>query len=352
MRVGGRPAAPLLVPGPVTILAQPDLEEREEHGRPEAGGHERDREDLAGQPLEEQAAERTRDHEERCRPEREDAGTRRHGAKVASRSHAGRWDTRPTTPPGHPQLHSRWTDTAYGSLHARVGAPPAPTRPSIVLVHGLGVSSRYMVPTARLLARTHEVHALDLPGFGRSSKPERVLDVSGLADALGAWVEAAGLSGAVVVANSLGCQIVAELAAARPTLFRGLILLAPTVDPQARSTARHAVRWMRTVPWERQSLALLILGDYRRAGISRVRRTARFALEDRIEAKLPRVEAPVLVVRGGRDSVVPQRWAREAADLAPRGRLAGIPGAGHCLNHGAPARVTELVSDFARGLAG
>ena len=35
----------------------------------------------------------------------------------------------------------------------------------IVLVHGLSVSSRYMVPVARRLAPHRDVYAPDLPGF-------------------------------------------------------------------------------------------------------------------------------------------------------------------------------------------
>jgi 2-hydroxy-6-oxonona-2,4-dienedioate hydrolase len=40
-------------------------------------------------------------------------------------------------------------------------------------VHGLVVSSRYMVPLAEVLACWFDVYAPDLPGFGRSEKPSR-----------------------------------------------------------------------------------------------------------------------------------------------------------------------------------
>jgi len=36
-------------------------------------------------------------------------------------------------------------------LHARVSVDLVPPGPPVVLVHGLGVSGRYMIPTARLL---------------------------------------------------------------------------------------------------------------------------------------------------------------------------------------------------------
>lgn len=53
------------------------------------------------------------------------------------------------------------------------------------------------------------------------------------------------------------------------------------------------------------------------------------SLEDAIEEKVPGIEAPALVVCGGRDPVVPARWARELVDLLPRGELFVIPDGTH-----------------------
>lgn len=49
-----------------------------------------------------------------------------------------------------------------------------------------------MLPLAEQFAAQFTVRAPDLPGFGRSGKPTRVLDVPGLADDLAAWTETAG----------------------------------------------------------------------------------------------------------------------------------------------------------------
>ena len=89
-----------------------------------------------------------------------------------------------------PRLGELWATVGGVRMFARTGLPkpPHPT-PAVVLVHGQVISSLYMVPTARLLAEEFPVFAPDLPGFGRSGKPARVLDVPGMADALGAWPE-------------------------------------------------------------------------------------------------------------------------------------------------------------------
>lgn len=56
--------------------------------------------------------------------------------------------------------------------------------PTFVRVHGLGMSGRYMMPTAELLAARGTVFVPDLPSFGGSGKPATVLTISALADGL------------------------------------------------------------------------------------------------------------------------------------------------------------------------
>ncbi len=237
-------------------------------------------------------------------------------------------------------------------MFARVGteAPAEPRHPAVVLVHGQVISSLYMVPTARLLAPRLRVLAPDLPGFGRSAKPARTLSVPELADRLAAWMDAIGLPRAVLVANSLGCQVAVALAVRRPDLAAGLVLSGPTMDPAARRATAQILRWLRDWPHERPSLALAHLRDFALAGPVRTLRTFRFALADRIETKLPRVRAPALVVRGGRDPIAPQDWAEQAARLLPRGRLAVIPGGPHCVNYSTPRAFASLVETFVREL--
>src|SRR5215211_5010220 len=90
---------------------------------------------------------------------------------------------------------SLWTRVDRRRFHARHAGPEVATASPVVCVHGVGVSSRYMVATMAELASTFDVYAIDLPGFGLTDKPPEVLDVVGLADALAGWIQAAGLGG-------------------------------------------------------------------------------------------------------------------------------------------------------------
>ena len=65
-------------------------------------------------------------------------------------------------------------------MHAVVLGAGATDAPTFVLVHALGMSSRYMMPTADLLSAHGTVYAPDLRGFGLSDKPPQPLAISAL----------------------------------------------------------------------------------------------------------------------------------------------------------------------------
>jgi 2-hydroxy-6-oxonona-2,4-dienedioate hydrolase len=220
----------------------------------------------------------------------------------------------------------------------------------VVLVHGLVVSSRYMIPLARRLATRFSVYAPDLPGFGWSSKPRETLTLQQLADVLVQWMDAQGIRRAALVANSLGCQTAVELATRFPERVAGLVLQGPTMDSSARTPGPQILRWIANGWRERPSQLPLLILDYVQAGFRRGVLSFRMALEDRIEDKLPAVQAPSLVIRGGRDPIVPQSWAEEITRRLPRGRLVVIPGAPHALNYSRPLEMARVVTPFLEGL--
>jgi 2-hydroxy-6-oxonona-2,4-dienedioate hydrolase len=223
--------------------------------------------------------------------------------------------------------------------------PSAQSMP-VVLVHGLGLSGRYMLPTAEYLAPHFPVYVPDLPGFGDSEKPEHALDVPALAEALAAWVMAAGLGRVALLGNSFGCQIIADLAARHPALVERAVLQGPTTPPDERSWRWQFVRWRQNQPYNPDALSPITWGDYRKCGYRRLLQTFRYQLQDPIENKLPRIPAEVLVVRGQLDPICRLRWAAEVAGLLPQGRLVEIPAVAHTLVYTAPQQLAEVTRQF------
>ena len=240
-----------------------------------------------------------------------------------------------------------WPVVRGCNIHTRIstGEPFAIDLP-VVCIHGLGVSARYMLPTAELLAAEHRVIAPDLPGFGASDRPERVLSIPELADYVADWLLVIGVSRAAFLGNSLGCQVIVDLAVRYPQLVVAAILVGPTVDPSDLSMRGQLWRGWRDLLHEPWSLWPLLMYDYFITGTRRMYRTFRYALADHVETKLPAMQAPTLVVRGSRDTIVPQPWAEEVCRLLPRGRLVVLPNATHAANYSASRELTQLVNEF------
>lgn len=232
-------------------------------------------------------------------------------------------------------------------LHYRASVNPSNKHlPPIILVHGLGVSSRYMMPTALKLAPHRTIYAPDLPGFGRSRRPKRALNLTEMSDVLARWMELLAVERAVLVANSIGCQIIVDLARRCPEMVERLVLVSPTVDREARTAFRSFMRLLLDVPRERLSLGFIALLDYLRAGFGRTALTFGYAIQDELEERLPHVRQPTLVVRGQHDPVVPLRWAEEVKQRLPTSQLVVIKGAAHAVNHNSPDELAQAVLEF------
>jgi len=150
------------------------------------------------------------------------------------------------------------------------------------------------------------VFAPDLPGFGHSTKPPHTLSLAELAESLADWMSATGLDRAVLLGNSLGCQVITTFAQHHPHRLSRAVLVGPTFDPQTSSPWRDGRRLLLDAPRERPSETPLAVADYWRAGPRRIWATLTEALHSPVQTQLTDLKVPTLVVRGGRDPIVSQ----------------------------------------------
>lgn len=243
-------------------------------------------------------------------------------------------------------LASYWIEVGGLQIHFRASPAAGGGGTPIVLVHGLTVSGRYLLPLAALLLADYTVYVPDLPGFGESEKPSHVLDTREMAEVLACWMAAAGLERAFLLGNSLGCYTAAALAARHPQRVRRLVLVSPPGDPQGRHASHLIWRAANDFVREPWSLLPILLQDLARAGLRRTLLTFRYMLRDRLQTWLPRVQTPTLVVGGGKGRIVPEAWVRRVARLLPQGEAVIIPGAGHAANYSHPRELAALVHPF------
>ena len=251
------------------------------------------------------------------------------------------------------------------------GGPAA--GPAMVLVHGLGGSHLNWDLIAPQLTDRARVWALDLPGFGLSEPEHRMATVQNNVKVLDRFIREVAGAPVVLVGNSMGGMISILQAAHRPETVSELVLVDPAVpgprralDPLvALNFTVFAVpgvgerflarRRRRTSPLTtvRQTLALcgvdpdsvpgplidrsVALVEQRQdvAGMDRAFLTAARSLllllvdPRRLRRAMDQIQAPVLLVHGDRDRLVPIAAARDTARRHPSWRYLELAGVGH-----------------------
>jgi pimeloyl-ACP methyl ester carboxylesterase len=229
-----------------------------------------------------------------------------------------------------------------------VEGAPTDGRP-YVLVHGIGVSSRYFHPSAAELAKYGTVYLVDLPGYGSAPDPHRDVTIADHADVLARHLEAAGIVDPVLVGHSMGTQVVTQLVHDHPAVTDRIVLLAPTMDPDARGFWKATGRLMRDIlTCEPPEVNAIVSVDYFfRCGIPYFLKQTKHLLADRIEDRLPLLEVKGLVIRGDKDCICPPVWTRRVAELLKDGSYAEVPGP-HVIMFTDPPKVAAYIANHAR----
>ena len=104
----------------------------------------------------------------------------------------------------------------------------------VLLLHGLGADRRAFQRFRRLLPDTWQIEAIDLLGHGEAPKPATGYSLTDHAEHVATHLErAAGDTPTIVVGRSYGAATATALAALRPELVRGIVLLDPVVGLSA-----------------------------------------------------------------------------------------------------------------------
>ncbi|MFI9486821.1 alpha/beta fold hydrolase [Promicromonospora sp. NPDC052451] len=260
----------------------------------------------------------------------------------------------------------------------RIAYTDSGSGPLVVAAPGMGdLRSTYDDVAPALVNAGYRVVVADLRGHGDSDTTFRTHGDDATGTDLLALVEHLGAGPAVLLGNSMGASAAAWAAAERPDLVRGLVLLSPLLrepgSPAMQRVLRVAYRALLARPWG----AAFWASYY--SSISKGRRSARhaehvaavrralsepahlrsfrdlaLALDHAVvEARLPDVTAPALVVVGALDPDYPDPAAELAwmtDTLGARGVL--VPEVGHYPQHQAPDVTVPAILEFLDGLPG
>jgi pimeloyl-ACP methyl ester carboxylesterase len=273
--------------------------------------------------------------------------------------------------------HQRWVNVGERPINTiELGSG----EPALVFVHGLSGCWPNWLEQLPVFARRRRVLAFDLPGFGHSPGHAGEVSMPGYARIVADLLAARGISRAVLVGNSMGGLIGAELAAEEPSLVDRLVLVSPAGI--ATYSNRLVTRSMPAVRRGQQMLALgaawtashseslsarprmrrailagvvahperlpgpLAAEQLRGAGTDGFLSALEAILEFDLEPRLPLISCPTLVVWGTKDRLITWRDAARFTEAIPNAREVVYEDTGHMAMLERPSEFNALLEDF------
>ena len=270
--------------------------------------------------------------------------------------------------------------------YADFGGTGAP----LVLIHGLGGSLTNWLAVAEGLTSRFRVFAPDLIGFGRTPLAGRKPGIPEQSAMLARFLEHVGGGPAVVVGNSMGGLVAVQLAADHPALVSRIILVSAALPRElgtrvdgtvALMFALYMTPFLGEAVLRRRAAAMGPEGVLRdtmrlcgvdpdalpahtidrsvaliegredvpamdKAFLDAARSLLRLLIDPRrYRQAMESIQAPVLLVQGDEDRLVPAAAARDVAARLPHWQYLELPGVGHVPQLQVPDQVaTEVLA--------
>lgn len=235
----------------------------------------------------------------------------------------------------------------------------------VLLLHGLGGSIESWTHNIGPLSRGARIVALDLPGFGQSDKPKIAYTIKFFRDFVIRFMQQAGIEKASTVGSSMGGQIAAEVAIARPGAVGKLVLVSPSgaLPRSFKGTAALKsyvrVTSARTVAEVKKALFAVdkkpVDDSYARLVFERFSDpNAAFAFHSalrnsaaapRLAGKLDKIRSPTLLLWGKKDVMIPVKYVEPFVRME-NCRVVLLEDTGHRPHAERPEVFNPLVSGF------
>ena len=209
--------------------------------------------------------------------------------------------------------------------------------------------------------------AIDQRGHGAADTPKTGYALTQFADDVVAFMDAMGLSSAVLLGSSSGGYVAQQVAVANPSRVAGLVLVGSPRTLQGRPSFADEVEQLSDpvdAAWVRQSLTWF----------PRFHRVPESYIEDRVQdgARMPArvwretfsglcnatpptdtgtISCPTLVIWGDRDELLTREQEEVLAGAIPRSRLVVYEKTGHLVLWEQPERLARDVTSFVDILA-
>ena len=208
--------------------------------------------------------------------------------------------------------------------------------PPVLLLHGWGCSIRHFAPISEDLMKDRLVTAIDFPAHGESAEPPVPWGVPDFAALTADLIRQLAIAPADIIAHSFGARVAIDLAASRPELVRRMVLTGaaglrkPQTPEQKRKSEQYqrkkeALTRLGRLPGLKGPMEKLLEAERRKHGSPdylalspSMRQTFVKIVNEDLSDRLPKIQAPTLLVFGANDTETPlwmgQRMEKEIPD--------------------------------------
>ena len=256
---------------------------------------------------------------------------------------------------------------------------------TVILIHGLGSYLRAWEKNIGELSKNNRVIAIDLPGYGKSSKEPHTGMMTFYAGIVNELVKELKLNKVVIGGHSMGGQIGMTTYLKYPQIVKGLVLAAPAGFERFTKGQKQWFRDVMTVDGVRLTTPEGIQNNLA-SNFYRVPKDADFMVSERMEMRsaddfipycyavvqsvhgmvdnpvidyLQDIKVPTLILFGENDNFIPNRYlnpgrtveiAKYGASKIPNSKLVMIPKTGHFLMFEKPEVFNKETIDFIKSL--
>lgn len=253
---------------------------------------------------------------------------------------------------------------------------------TLVMIHGLGSNLKAWGKNIEALSRNYRCIALDLPGYGRSSKGDYACTMHFFADHLRDFIRQLRLQKVVLVGHSMGAQVAMTALLQDSTLAERLILLAPagietfTEQEKAWFSIVYTPALLKATPpeqirknFEANFVQFPADAEFMIQDRMTMRETPEYdayctmipkcvngMLQEPVYERLPGIKTHTLMLFGANDALIPNRYlhktlttravAEDGRQRLPNCQLEMIPDSGHFVQWEGAVAVNAAIARF------
>ena len=253
---------------------------------------------------------------------------------------------------------------------------------TLLFIHGLSSNLQSWNKNVSKLKNNYRCIALDLPGYGKSTKNSSTYSLKEYADFLNSFIEKKNLQDVILIGHSMGGQVAVQTVLAAQDNFKKLILIAPAGIETFSDDEAKLMKATYTAAIVENSSAEQIRNNFK-MNFHQFPEDAEFMIKERIAMKeaedmkiyskvvvnnihamldepvierLAEIEIPVLMIYGKNDLLIPNTYFHPSQDINSlvqdaEERISDlkvklISEAGHFVNFEKSEEVNKEISEF------